>query len=329
MRSIDRLPTPETPAARLESAQLDREADDTTEVQVQLRDLADENVAESPEALVALVDVRHAANQPIDPKTAMLVAAYAQELRNTPLGPSMRRAHVISLAKSGQFDAAFEAFLDLGGKSGEATDAELLASMLRTLTQEADDIVFLEHALDREVADLAALSPADRIAFSRRMNGLGFPLKAEQFLASLPERPRRDDRQLLAAEIALSLDKPMKALADLLEVEGEAANLLRAKAKRASGAHEDAHRLFAEAAQEQHATETAWLAPNWRDLTLADSPVFGPAAGLPPVAPIDRSRDGMLSRSTAALEESAQTRETLRALLQSDELRPTVEDARP
>ena len=315
LRAIKRLPGDLPAAAKLAEANGKLEAGQTENATHQLAEVVEENDATSPTALIALVDAKLKAEQPISAETARLVEAYVQELRTSELGPELQRVHILSLAQSGQFDAAF-AMLNAQPDSTEG----LRQKALTRLTTNANDIVFLDHALVQKDRDIAALSPKDVLALAERFLELGFPTDAERVMGVLPFPHRQRDQQLLAARVSLAMGKPFRAQADLLELQGETANRLRADAMRMSGAHGEAHVLYDQINHTQDATETAWLAENWRTLTTQETPTFGPATALPNSPEPTTGAVGMLARTATLLDQSTQTRETLQNLLNAENL---------
>ena len=322
LRSLTRLPDQLQPAAQLAQAEISLHGGHIERGAAQLEDVAQENAAQSPVALIALVDARIGDQQPIDIDVANLVAAYAHELRGTELGPEMRRAHILALLKSGQFDKAFQTSKDLGGDEDTKSARELRAQLFRELTSTADDIVFLDHIFAQREADIALLPTRDLTALAARFLATGFPQRAESTLSHLPQQSLEPEQKILAARVAMALEKPNAAQANLLGTEGKEADSLRADAKRMAGEHEEAHVLYARTAQLQQAAETAWLAENWRGLTPAETPIFGAASSLAAqVNDLDIGINGMLARTVATLEESEAARQTLADLLNAKELR--------
>ncbi len=314
LRNLNRLPDALPTAAKLAQAAINIDEGDTKAGTQHLREVAKGNDPKSPQALIALVDAQVAADVPIGGEVAGLIAAYAQEHRDGELGPALRRANVLALIDAGQFERAFA----LADK-----DPQLRQHMLRKLTQNADDVTFLEHSFDIPDATILAMPRMDVVKIAARQLDLGFAARAEATLSQSSDRPLSVPRQILAARIALNMGKPFKATAALLDVKDQAADPLRADAKRMSGAHDEAHRLYAQTNQPQNATETAWLSENWQNLTPADAPVFGPIARLAaPAEATSQSTDGMLARSARILAQTTETREAIQALLKSQELGP-------
>jgi hypothetical protein len=92
--------------------------------------------------------------------------------------------------------------------------------------------------------------------------------------------------------------------------------MLRALAKSQSRAYDDAHDLFSELGASENSQQTAWLSDNWADLVEQEEPVFGDVARVAQTQ-LDTNPElqGMLSRTTAAIEESAAARAAIADLL--------------
>lgn len=322
LRSLQRAPIPLQPATKLAKAELHMQRGETASGTVQLEEMVTENTEQSPAALVALVDARIAAKQPITAQTAELVEAYVQELSGTPLGPELRRVHILTMLKSGQFDAAFAANAALSAGDNSPAAKKLRAHLVRDLATSADDIVFLEHIFDQDNVDIKGLPEPDLATLAERFLVTGFAERAERILGHLTTESLTPDQKLLSARVALALGKPEKAQAVLLGLDDDTANILRADAKSMSGAYGEAHALYVLSKQAQPAAEAAWMSEDWHGLTTSETPVFGPAVGLTAFAENSTGNPtlGMLARSTATLEESVAARETLAELLNADAL---------
>ena len=328
LRSLERAPTPLHAAAKLAKAELHLQKGEADTGTAQLEEMVTENTEQSPAALVALVEAKIAAKQPISAETAALIEAYAQELRETELGPDLRRVHILAMLKSGQFDEAFAANSALGGDANTPAAKNLRAHLLRDLATSADDIVFLEHIFDQQQRDIKDLPASDLTTLAERFLATGFPNRAERTLSHLSPGSMTSDQKRLTARVALALGKPEKAQASLLGLGGDAANALRADAKLMSGAYDEAHALYADNDQAQPAAEAAWMSEDWQGLTPTETPVFGAATRLATSAGNVTSdlTTGMLARSAAALEESEAARQTLADLLGADTLQVQTEN---
>lgn len=327
LRSVERLPEPMSTAGRYAQAEVSLDAGQTDKAKAQLEDVIDDNAAQSPEALIALVDAQMEENQPISHETAGLIEAYAQELRETELGPELRRAHVLALAKSGQFDRAFFASHELGGDENDPASVSLRSRLVKETTESADDIVFLDHMFRLSGKQVKMVPLATKLKIAERYLALGFGAAAQNIIDMIPDGPTNRTRQILAARIALNLERPALARAALLGLEGEDEDLLRAQAQRMSGGLEEAHHLYKRADNPQDAVTSAWLANNWQSLTPDETPVFGPVAVVAAQAAVDDpAYDGMLARTSDALKESMNARQVLLDLLTAPELQVDQQD---
>lgn len=323
LRSVERLPSKLPSSAKFAQAKIALDEGDVETGEAKLDDVIHDNTAYSPEALITLVETRLAAKQPLDPEIAGLIEAYAKELQGSAIGADLRRAHVLALAKSGQFDLAFNAFTELGGDADDEAANNLRRQLLRELTFAAEDVEFLEHMFAQSSITIARLPIGPKLEIATRLLDLGFAAQAQNILNNIPSHPVNSSRQILAARAALDLAQPEQALDALEGMSGEEVGLLRAKASQMAGAHTAAYVLYQQADQKQAAAQSAWLADNWDSLALHDDPLFGPMLSLAATdveAVLTPDIEGMLARSTTALDESATARRTLRDLLDSPTL---------
>lgn len=328
IRSLGRLPDEMPTAGKLANAKLEVEKGDAEEGAKQLDQVVRKNAPQSPDALIAFVEAKLTTGHAIDPETVDLVAAYAKELQGSPIGNRMRHTHVLALARSLQFDTAYREAAALGGEAGDEAALELRQFLLSELTRNADDVVFLDHALKHSDRDILELDVQQRLALAERLIALGFAETSQRVIASIPDRPRDPRRQMLSARIAMALQQPFKAKAELIGIEGEAADLLRAKASEIAGVHEDAYAFYQSASDPEDARRSAWLAGEWDSASLAADPVLGPVAALTASRPVSSFElDGLLTRSSEQLEESALARAALTALLNAPELQVAPLDA--
>ncbi|WP_216859433.1 hypothetical protein [Sulfitobacter aestuariivivens] len=317
LRSLERLPQELPPAAEIaqaESAILTGNAPAGVAI---LEDVVAENSLESPEALVALVDARLKADQPIDHDVAGLVAAYAKELRNTPQGAELRRAHVIALLKSGQFDQAFDASSKLGGDDATQASSALRRTMLQELTDRASDIDFLHHAFSQKMEDIDQLDHETKVSMADRFLALGFPLRAENVLAHLQPEDTNDRAQVLAARAALALNKPSKASADLLGVENDEADRLRVRAQQLADARDTALQPLSERGGPAAPDIIISRAEGLQQIPPPGPLAVGnvPAQGALLQSITQKASDGMLARSAELLAQSTRARERIEVML--------------
>ncbi|MGB3245617.1 MAG: hypothetical protein WBB25_13865, partial [Sulfitobacter sp.] len=141
----------------------------------------------------------------------------------------------------------------------------------------------------------------------------------------VPERALDERRQMLAARVSLAMDKPFKAMADLINLKSPEASLLREGARRMTGEHDEAHQLYASGDQQTAVAEAARLSEGRPALTSVDTAISGEFAEIGAGSTDkDEPEKGMLARAASLLEESVRARETLQSLLQAQDLQPTI-----
>jgi hypothetical protein len=318
LRSLERTEMPLSSNANLAKADIELAQGKVDQARGRLSDVVSSNDEQAAEALIKFVDSHPVADAPIDENIATLVEAYALQMRDDPIGAKLRRTHVLALGKSGQFNAAFAAMDRIRDTNASGSDPELDSSILSLLTENANDIDFLDHAFDRMPAVVGAVAPAVGFQVAARLVTLGFPTEAERILSQHPDLADTTNTKFLMAEIALALSRPFEAEAAVFDFTSEQANRIRAEAKRQSGAFDQAHNLFSDLGEASLSLETAWLAQDWAALVKDTAPVFGDIARVANTSlPDNPELNGMLSRTAATLTESAQARGVIRNLLRS------------
>lgn len=312
LRSVERLPEPLTPNSLMAQANLALHSGKPAEAY--LEDVIKSNTVQSPSALVKLVEGRLARGEGLSTKTATLVEAYAQELRGTHLGNQLRQTQIVALGQSGRFEEAFETLISIQPSlSPEATN-QMRQTVLTQLGENADDLTFLENVFAQKAATIEALQPHVKILLAARLMDLGFAAQVQQMISDMSEKPRNSERQVLAARAALALRQPFQAQAELFGIDGAEAALVLAQAKELSGAFREASEIFTKMDAGAHATRTAWLSDEWRDLIPDGTSGFGAVANLAKASD-NLANLGPLGRANLALEESGAARGVLEQLL--------------
>lgn len=321
LRSLERAPEDLNSNASLAKADLELADKNTEQAQERLSEIVTSNSEQSAKALIRFVDSHLAADSEIDENVATLVEAYAQEMRDDPLEAELRRTHVLALGKSGQFSAAFDALHRMRARKTEAGQDTLRSSVLDLLVRNSDDIEFLEHAFDQIDIAPESLTPKARFQLAQRLAKLGFSQQAQIVLESGVGYTDQETVALLRAEISLSLERPLEALAHLFGVNSEAASRLRAQAEANSGGFSQAHQIYSELENTAQMQSVAWLSGDWLDRVGDEAPVFGPMVSVAQNALEDQAgREGMLERTADFISESQNARSAIQQLLNSDEL---------
>ena len=318
LRSVERLPGAVSDDTKMAQADLDLAKDQLPQAQEKLDQVVASNSAQSALALIKTVTAQIEQDLPISPDTALLVEAYALELRDDPLGSDLRKLQVLALARSGQFENAMAAIDVLPRAQRTSEHAVLTDHVMAELTDQGDDMTFLDMVFDLQADRALDVTQITRQAIADRLLSLGFATAASTVIEQVQIAQPSDAVLLLKARIALALKQPGLAQAHLLGVTGEDADMLRARALTLKGDLADASQLFTASGDTDMAQTTAFLATDWQDRVPDDAPLVGPLARLSKT-PLgaDPARDGMLARSAAALDESADARSYIDSLLRA------------
>ncbi|WP_299607871.1 hypothetical protein [uncultured Tateyamaria sp.] len=317
LRGLERTSEPLPSAGELVKADIELATGDVEAARTRLEGIVASNDQQSAEALIRYVDTHLEAEQDIEEDIATLVEAYAIEMRNDPLGEELQRTHVLALAKSGQFDAAFHAMTDGHANSDVQVTDTLFSSATVLLARNADDATFLEHAFAAMTARSDRMSVRALMHLAARLTRLGFYTEAEELFSTRPDMPATKEYRVLRATVSLGLEKPREAMAFLGRLDGEEPDRLRARAREMSGDYEVAHELYGTLGDDDGQRQTAWLSEDWQRLLETNEPVLGAAVDVAS-SNLDLSTDveGMLGRTQDALEESGQARDAIQQLLQ-------------
>ncbi|WP_147111850.1 M48 family metallopeptidase [Tateyamaria sp. syn59] len=316
LRGLERTAQPLPPAAELAKADIELSMGDVVSAQNRLQTVVASNDEQSAEALVRYVDTHFDTGVDIDEDIATLVEAYAIEFRNDPLGDELRSTHVLALAKSGQFDAAFSALDRIRSSKMKDTTDQLRSSVLEVLSRDADDATFVRHTFT-SISDLSMnISQSAALLVVARLVELGFFIEAEQLLFVQSDLPQTRQNRTMRAEVSLGLSRPLEALSFLRGLDGEQAARLRAEAHMLIGDHDLAHEILTDLGAETDSVQAAWLSDDWQKLLEPDVPVLGPTLQIA-ASQMDTSADldGMLGRIENALEDSADAREVIEQLI--------------
>ncbi|GGX38342.1 hypothetical protein GCM10007385_01460 [Tateyamaria omphalii] len=311
-RALEELPN----AAELAKADIEITQGDISTAQSRLEDIITSNDQQSAEALIRYVNTQLDAEVQISQDIATLVEAYAMEMRSDPLGRELQRAHVLALAKSGQFDTAFNALESLEHEDEVSDPEPLYSTLVLLLSKNASNTTFLKHAF------IAVSEPAHKLqgktadALARRLMNLGFYSEANAILSTRSGTPITKQRRLLLAELSLNLSRPRATLAYLSGMSGDQANRLRAQANLSIGDYDTAYELFFGLGDQDLRKRSAWLSENWDALVDPDDPAHGSVSEIvSSTVDFSDTSDGVLGRVEDALMESATAREAIEQLL--------------
>lgn len=260
---------------------------------------------DEPDALLVLVEAHFRRLEPLRPETADILQSLQGVAEGTSLGPGIDRAVVLSLALSGQTDAAF-------GKNPTGQD---LADLWRVVANQATDDDFLKRAVLPAAATPPSLHADVAGAIAKRLIALAFPDAALTWLGP-PSLADPADKLRLAAEAYILQGDARSALTWLDGQDDPEASALRARALLQLDDLSEAEAALLAAGDAESTTRLSAWKGDWAKLdpSLPD-PWQKAAAGV--ASGTDEQSAGLLGRGASAVETSATARAAVEALLAS------------
>ncbi len=301
------------------AAEIELAEGNVTKAQAGLQDVVMAENELSPKALIKLIDVHLAENQPISSSTAELVSALVLEHRDTAFGPELRRVHALARAQAHQFGSAFDALRDMRDRDDGAIINQTRSVVTNILTAQADDYQFVENLLLNIIDPHATVSFESEHLAAKRLLELGFPDLALSLLAAEPEETLVEERRMLRAQAALLQRKPLQAEAEVMALAGANVDRLRADARTLAGDFGVAAKLFQSVQAHDKAENAAWLAGDWETLEHSESDVYRRVVNLTKDAEMvhvsEDIPDNLIAKERVLLQKSQSVRATLVDLL--------------
>lgn len=255
-RIINRAAPRDDASMQMAEAELARLNGKETQADELVKDVAHGGSGESPNALITLVDRHFESRKPVPSDTVQLISSYVLEMRRTEAGEDLARAHALALGLAGDFHAAF----DVAGQLDRAVSEQTIGQLLDVLTENADDVTFLELSFDTAVTTPNVFPGETKLKVAQRLLDTGFPETA-MALADQPVSGRLHEEQaVIRAEASLAMGLPRRALLELVGRSGPDIDVLRAEALRMSGLHAEAAEIFASMEAREDAARSEWLA---------------------------------------------------------------------
>jgi hypothetical protein len=258
------------------------------------------------ENLIALVETHFHKLQPLDPGVAEALLAIEGETEGTEVGAAVERAIVLALALSDRTDAAFAA-----GTRSAGTEADLW----RVVQSRATDDDFLRHAVLATDAPLPVVDTDVRLATAQRLLALGFADAAMGWLGSVSASDAPEVR-LLAAKAEQARGNAPLAAALLAGLQGNEAEVLRAKVLEATGDLKSASAMLAGTGDVEAATRLGLWSGDWEALDPSAAAPWRETAEHAKPLPTDAAT-GPLGRGSQSIDASAASRTAIEALLAS------------
>lgn len=288
-------------------ASLDVASGNPSAAAAQLEPILQDAGSATAETLIALVDARLASDEVIDPEIPAALAALLQEQSGTDLEPALRRAQILALGSSGDFDQAYILLPQMA-----AAEADLWS----LLAKSGSDTAILNHAVLPKDAGLPTIPAAQRGAIAAQLFSLGLSDSALVWIGDQSPDSSTDDR-VLAARATLSLGEPEASLQWLSGLNDKAGAEVRAQALWQLGKPLDAAKSWGSTGNSDAEMRAQTWAQDWDDLAKRDPSTWQAASALVAAnaAPEIGHAPGPLALGDALLAESASARATLSSLL--------------
>src|SRR6056297_456166 len=319
VRMIERAGRVDTPDVALVRAELATADQDQVTARSELDIAVAGNSTASAEAVVQLIEQLLAKDAPVPFDMAELAGAYAYEYRRTPLGHRMTRAYLAALAASGAHAQAIAEFDRLGIDLHPDHTQDITAILMRQITRNADEVTFLRHAMSERLGRVQVFAPSLAREIARRLVQAGFAGHAYRYVDPGLEGHGEPASRILRAEIALVQERPRQAEVELLGLDGQDVNVLRARARSLAGDHVTARGLYDEAGKTDAAARAALFASDPVALSMVADPVLrdvGDVLRHATVAPA-AAEDVTLERSRDLLDQAGAARRALERLLEA------------
>ncbi|MBY6003921.1 hypothetical protein KUV62_08385 [Salipiger bermudensis] len=299
---------------RYSEAQIDRLDGAVDEAMNALMDLSHGAGRHAPDAVVATVALAAEQGAGINKRLTDLTGAYSTELRATEQGPDLWLAHLRALTASRLFDQAVATLRD-GADFPEHQRRLAASELMSALAAQGSDTGFLRQAVTRKRDYDRLVSEDTALAVARRLLALGLPDEALSW-ATLPVIARDlRARRLLESEIHLVRADPQQAEIALIGLQGDDALELRARARAMMGDYTYAQTAFGSLGETGEARRAAWLAGDWDAVEGEEDALAAAAALVDSGLPAESGAVPSLALAEALATSGAETRDTLRALL--------------
>ncbi len=311
MRAITRSGKAEAPAVKMVEAKLANLDGDAEAYDAKLKEViyAPSDSDQAPKALIAVIEKAWESQTSVSAEESELAAAFSLEYRKSDIGPALRNAHLLALGLAGDFDKAFDPDTTDEPATMSPEGIQTLNRLLQLLSDRADDVTFLRHALHETDVRSKHVTIESRSKVAERLIELGFAEPALDVLDRLTSRHIGKQQRLLRAKASLQIRRPHRALLELLDISGPEAAQLRAHALELNGNLQKAAEELLVAGNQDQAARNFWLSNSWDQIpeeTQTEYPILatvatklkseGDWAGL---APLEQARALLKDSETA------------------------------
>ncbi len=283
LRAITRSGKTEAPAVKMVEAKLANLDGDTDSYDAKLKEViyAPSDSEQAPKALIAVIEKAWETQTSVSAKESELAAAFSLEYRKADIGPALRNAHLLALGLAGDFDKAFDPDTTDEPATMSPEGIQTLNRLLQLLSDRADDVTFLRHALHETDVRSKHVTIESRSMVAERLIELGFAESALEVLDRLNSRHIGKQQRLLRAKASLQIRRPHRALLELLDITGSEAAQLRARALELNGNLQKAGEELLAAGDPDQAARNFWLSNTWDQIpeeTQSEYPILATVA---------------------------------------------------
>lgn len=314
---------------QLANAEVLLATDQGAKAQDLLEEVAKTDSPSAPAALSKLILGKFDRQEPISLDLAEQAETLAIELRGQADGAALQHTHILARISQNNFPKALEAWNDLPPDTNVDTRSDLFEKLTYQLVQQQDDTTFLTHGLGSVLPRLNLLTTETSNAVAKRFLSLGLTDTAQDIVAIGADGAIGRERRLLRAEINLAQQNPRQAQANLLGLNGQDVDELRAQAYSQIGDHENAAKLYKNLGDNEKSEQAAWSNSDWPTLQSSQQETLKAISDLmiAPKTNLPDAQPPSLALSRDLLTDSLQARETLNALLESNQLDFAMEQA--
>jgi len=256
LRVLYRGSDPLDRSAQFQQAELLAAVGDSVAAEQMLLEISGTNSAEAARALVRYIDMIADEGGSLSKTIVEMAEVYSVELRESEIGPRLARAHILALAKSGDFEGAYEVMQNAIKLKIDAPNQ--FSKLFDILTREASDFEFTKRTISANPQEVSSLPSTTKYRIAVRLNELGFDEQAAEFLLTIPSSVFPKDQRLLRAKVALGLERYSEAIDFVRNTNELDARIILAEAYEELGEVKEAYQIYFELGMYDEAEKVIW-----------------------------------------------------------------------
>lgn len=316
LRRLERTQGKESPSVALLRAQFDLAEGNLAEAEHRLKPLSEEGSPETPEAIIARIELAIAKNEAVPQRVVDLATSYSKELKDSEMGHDLWVAYVRSLILNGAFEQAIDDIDKAEGVPNEIVDSLTIEALTR-VAENAENLTFLRLTVPvRQIEKKNSENNKLILDISERLVDLKIPDAALSYLDQNSDIEESDRAKIIKGKALIDLMRPEEAEISIIGLKGEEAITLRAEARRQMGDFSLAEEIYSQIGQTENASTSAWLSGNWAGVASGSDGALSDAARLIQSDQVDFDlSDPKLQDAQQLVDQSMTSAQTLRALL--------------